>query len=106
MNTARHKDELARQDREEQVNLKKYQQDLDVNYPNTVMGQLDERTRQAQEEEKTNNIRAVVSSALQSPNPAEWLKQNAMYLNEDEYASVIKILKDYGTISFQNKGVI
>ena len=90
-------DELARQD----TKREKYQQDSDVNYPNTVMGQLEERTRQAQEEEKANNIRAVVSSALQSPNPAEWLKQNAMYLNEDEYASVIKILKDYGSISKQ-----
>jgi hypothetical protein len=31
------------------------------------------------------------------------LKENAAYLSDDEYATVIKILKDYGTISKQGE---
>ena len=96
-------DELARQDKEEQSKREKYQQDLDVNYPNTVMGQLEERTRQAQEEEKANSIRAAVSSAMQAPNAADWLRENASVMNDEEYASVMKILKDYGALKKQGE---
>ena len=96
-------DELARQDREEQAKREKYQQGLDVNYPNTVMGQLEERTRQAQEEEKANSIRAAVSSAMQAPNAADWLRENASVMNDEEYASVMKILKDYGALKKQGE---
>jgi hypothetical protein len=76
---------------------------VEDNYPNTVMGQLEAREAEAQEIERQNNIRAAVSSALQAPNAAEWLKENAAYLTDDEYAAVIKILKDYGTISKQGE---
>lgn len=76
---------------------------VEKNYPNTVMGQLEAREAEAQEIERQNNIRAAVSSALQAPNAAEWLKENAAYLSDDEYATVIKILKDYGTISKQGE---
>lgn len=76
---------------------------VEDNYPNTVMGQLEAREAEAQEIERQNNIRAAVSSALQAPNASEWLKENAAYLSDDEYATVIKILKDYGTISKQGE---
>lgn len=76
---------------------------VEDNYPNTVMGQLEAREAEAQEIERQNNIRAIVSSALQAPNASEWLKENAAYLSDDEYATVIKILKDYGTISKQGE---
>lgn len=76
---------------------------VEDNYPNTVMGQLEAREAEAQEIERQNNIRAAVSSALQASNAAEWLKENAAYLSDDEYATVIKILKDYGTISKQGE---
>lgn len=76
---------------------------VEDNYPNTVMGQLEAREAEAREIERQNNIRAAVSSALQAPNAAEWLKENAAYLTDDEYAAVIKILKDYGTISKQGE---
>ena len=76
---------------------------LEDNYPNSVLGQLEAREAEAQEAERQNNIRAAISSALQAPNPAEWLKENAAYMSDDEYSTVIKILKDYGTISKQGE---
>ena len=94
-------DRISREDKEKQFNHERYQKDLEANYPNTVMGQLEARTNEAQEAEIQNNIRAAVSSALQAPNAAQWLKENAAYLSDNEYTQVIKILKDYGTISKQ-----
>lgn len=92
-------DALAREDSK----WDRYFNAVEDNYPNTVMGQLEAREAEAQEIERQNNIRAAVSSALQAPNAAEWLKENAAYLTDDEYAAVIKILKDYGTISKQGE---
>lgn len=92
-------DALAREDSK----WNKYFDAVEDNYPNTVMGQLEAREAEAREIERQNNIRAAVSSALQAPNAAEWLKENAAYLTDDEYATVIKILKDYGTISKQGE---
>lgn len=92
-------DALAREDSK----WDRYFDAVEDNYPNTVMGQLEAREAEAREIEKQNNIRAAVSSALQAPNAAEWLKENAAYLTDDEYAAVIKILKDYGTISKQGE---
>ena len=96
-------DRLSREDKEKQFNYERYQKDLEANYPNTVMGQLEARTKEAQEADRQNNIRAAISSAMQAPNAAEWLRENAAYLSDEEYASVIKILKDYGTISKQGE---
>lgn len=92
-------DALAREDSK----WDRYFDAVEDNYPNTVMGQLEAREAEAREIERQNNIRAAVSSALQAPNAAEWLKENAAYLSDDEYAAVIKILKDYGTISKQGE---
>lgn len=92
-------DALAREDSK----WDRYFDAVEDNYPNTVMGQLEAREAEAREIERQNNIRAAVSSALQAPNAAEWLKENAAYLTDDEYAAVIKILKDYGTISKQGE---
>ncbi len=92
-------DALAREDSK----WDRYFDAVEDNYPNTVMGQLEAREAEAQEIERQNNIRAIVSSALQAPNASEWLKENAAYLSDDEYATVIKILKDYGTISKQGE---
>ena len=92
-------DALAREDSK----WDRYFDAVEKNYPNTVMGQLEAREAEAREIERQNNIRAAVSSALQAPNAAEWLKENAAYLSDDEYAAVIKILKDYGTISKQGE---
>lgn len=92
-------DALAREDSK----WDRYFDAVEKNYPNTVMGQLEAREAEAREIERQNNIRAAVSSALQAPNAAEWLKENAAYLTDDEYAAVIKILKDYGTISKQGE---
>lgn len=92
-------DALAREDSK----WDRYFDAVEDNYPNTVMGQLEAREAEAQEIERQNNIRAAVSSALQAPNASEWLKENAAYLSDDEYATVIKILKDYGTISKQGE---
>ena len=92
-------DALAREDSK----WDRYFNAVEKNYPNTVMGQLEAREAEAQEIERQNNIRAAVISALQAPNAAEWLKENAAYLTDDEYAAVIKILKDYGTISKQGE---
>jgi hypothetical protein len=92
-------DALAREDSK----WDRYFDAVEDNYPNTVMGQLEAREAEAREIERQNNIRAAVSSALQAPNAAEWLKENAAYLTDDEYATVIKILKDYGTISKQGE---
>lgn len=92
-------DALAREDNK----WDRYFDAVEDNYPNTVMGQLEAREAEAREIERQNNIRAAVSSALQAPNAAEWLKENAAYLTDDEYAAVIKILKDYGTISKQGE---
>ena len=92
-------DELA----QEGSKWDRYFDAIEDNYPNSVMGQLEAKEAEAQEAERQNNIRAAVSSALQAPNAAEWLKENAAYLSDDEYASVIKILKDYGTISKQGE---
>lgn len=92
-------DALAREDSK----WDRYFDAVEENYPNTVMGQLEAREAEAREIERQNNIRAAVSSALQAPNAAEWLKENAAYLTDDEYAAVIKILKDYGTISKQGE---
>jgi hypothetical protein len=92
-------DALAREDSK----WDRYFNAVEDNYPNTVMGQLEAREAEAQEIERQNNIRAIVSSALQAPNASEWLKENAAYLTDDEYATVIKILKDYGTISKQGE---
>lgn len=92
-------DALAREDSK----WDRYFDAVEDNYPNTVMGQLEAREAEAQEIERQNNIRAAVSSALQAPNAAEWLKENAAYLSDDEYATVIKILKDYRTISKQGE---
>lgn len=94
-------DELTRQERKKTAQDERRSKDFEINYPNTVIGQLEQRTAEAKEAERQNNIRAAVSSALQAPNAAEWLRENAAYLSDDEYASVIKILKDYGTISKQ-----
>lgn len=92
-------DALAREDSK----WDRYFDAVEENYPNTVMGKFEAREAEAREIEKQNNIRAAVSSALQAPNAAEWLKENAAYLTDDEYAAVIKILKDYGTISKQGE---
>lgn len=92
-------DALAREDSK----WDRYFDAVEKNYPNTVMGKFEAREAEAREIEKQNNIRAAVSSALQAPNAAEWLKENAAYLTDDEYAAVIKILKDYGTISKQGE---
>lgn len=92
-------DALAREDSK----WDRYFDAVEDNYPNTVMGQLEAREAEAREIERQNNIRAAVSSALQASNAAEWLKENAAYLTDDEYAAVIKILKDYGTISKQGE---
>ena len=92
-------DALAREDSK----WDRYFDAVEDNYPNTVMGKFEAREAEAREIERQNNIRAAVSSALQAPNAAEWLKENAAYLTDDEYAAVIKILKDYGTISKQGE---
>jgi hypothetical protein len=98
-------DELARQ-YEESERLKQDIINSPEIYPNTPYGQekyIADKKAEAREIERQNNIRAAVSSALQAPNAAEWLKENAAYLTDDEYAAVIKILKDYGTISKQGE---
>ncbi len=92
-------DVLDREDKEKQRDYERNLTNMEMNYPNTVIGQLESRTQQALAAEKENNIKAAVSSALQSADPAAWLRENAPYLDDDEYTTVVKMLKDVGAIS-------
>ncbi len=92
-------DALNRQLQQEQMNYERNLANMQANYPSSVMGQLEAKTQQAQTAEKENNLRAIVSSALQASDPATWLRENAAYLTDEEYATVVKVLKDYGVIA-------
>jgi hypothetical protein len=100
-------DRLSREDRERQFKYERYQKDLEANYPNTVMGQLEERKRQELEERTKNeetqkmyDIQSWISSALtvKSKDLGVWLSENAMKMTNEEYQAVIKALKDYGDL--------
>ncbi len=96
-------DALNRADQEKQRDYERNQANLAANYPSTVMGQLESRDqKEAQlkaedkEMQKMYDVQAWISRTLGDKNPNMYLSENAYRMTDEEFQTVLKVLKEYG----------
>lgn len=87
-------DELDRQDKTKIMNEERYRANLEANYPNTVMGQLESRDKEQKQAEADSNLKMLMIDAMQAKNPDKWLSEKGPYLTAEEYKIIQGMLKD------------